>query len=220
MKVNTKILGVLAIAGVAFVAGRMDWFEASAPVATAEPLLQEGYEMSPEVQARMEAQMKAGQPGKNHEVLNDFVGTWEGTFTMWMEPGGDPMEVTGTVERKWVLDGRFIKERVIGNDEMGMGVFEGLGYIGYNNVDGQYEVAWMENHSTGIMMETGWYDPDAKVMHFSGAHRDVASGKLIRGVSKLDLSSPGHQSYVTWAVTPEGQKYKAFEGEMHRTSER
>ena len=210
MKVNTRVLGLLAIVGTAFAAGRMNLVPVVTPVATAEPLPQEDYDMPPEVQARMEAMERAAKPGKHHEHLNLLVGEWEGTFRMWMAPDTAAMEVTGTVVRTWIMDGRYIKENVSGTG------FEGLGFIGYNNVDGQYEVVWMENFATAIMFETGWYDPDEKTMHFSGTRRDAETGKVIRTASKMDLSSPDHHKFVAWTVGPDGRRYKSFEGAMHR----
>ncbi len=209
MKIKQNLVGVLAVAACAFVAGRIDWGWSNTSMA--EPLQQAGeFETTP----KMEAMVKAGTPGKNHEYLNKLIGTWVGTFRMWMEPGAPAIVFGGTVTREWILDGRYIKETVESDGPMGS--FRGLGFIGYNNIDGQYEFAWLENMSTAIMFGTGSYDADDKVMSFRGTHRDPLTGRVIYSTSKMDLSSPGLQRYVGYTIGPDGKKFKSFEGTMER----
>ncbi len=209
MKIKRNLVGVLAVAACAFAAGRIDWGWSNTSMA--EPLQQSGeFEATP----AMEAMVKAGTPGKNHEYLNQLIGTWVGTFRMWMEPGATAMEFPGTVTRQWILDGRFIRETVESNTDMGL--FRGLGFIGYNNIDGQYEMAWLENMSTAISFGTGSYDADDKVLSFRSTYRDPLTGRVINSTSKMDLSSPGLQRYVGYSIGPDGKKFKSFEGTMER----
>ena len=209
MKMKQNLVGLVAVAACAFAAGRIDWGWSNTSMA--EPLQQAGeFEATPE----MEAMVKAGMPGKNHEYLNQLIGTWEGTFRMWMEAGAPAMEFPGTVTREWILDGRYIRETVEANSEMGS--FRGLGFIGYNNIDGQYEFAWLENMSTAISFGTGSYDADAKVMMFRSTARDPLTGRVIYSTSKMDLSSPGLQRYVGYTIGADGKKFKSVEGTMER----
>ena len=90
-------------------------------------------EMTPE----QEAWMKAATPGKHHKVLEALIGDFNANVKIWMTPDGEPMEFSGTLSREWVLDGHFIKETVKADSPMGP--FEAIGFIGYNNIDGQYE---------------------------------------------------------------------------------
>ena len=61
-------------------------------------LAQEQPQMTPEQMAEMEAYIKAGTPGAPHEALASTIGTYELKIKSWHEPGGPPMEETGTVE--------------------------------------------------------------------------------------------------------------------------
>lgn len=61
-----------------------------------------------------------------------------------------------------------------------VGTFRGIGFIGYNNVDGQYELAWMDTMSTAIVFETATYDPEKKILEFRGSHRDPLTGRVIQ----------------------------------------
>lgn len=212
MRINRNGWGLLAVAGIAFAAGRLSFVLGGQPLASAQPA-QDQPDM--EMSAGMEAMAKAGAPGEHHQYLNQMIGEWEGMFTMWMEPGEEAMmRMPGTVKREWVLNGRYIHETVESESEWGK--FRGLGYMGYNNMDGQYEFIWMDTMSTAIMFETGSYDPDSKVLTTRGSHRDPASGHVFSSRGTLDLSDPNRHTYVGYATGPDGKEFKHFEGIMER----
>ena len=211
MRINRSVWGLLAVAGIAFAAGRLSFALGGQPQASAQPA-QDQPDM--EMSAEMEAMAKAGAPGEHHQYLNRMIGEWEGTFRMWMGPGAPTMEMPGTVTRDWVLDGRYIRETV--DSEGPWGKFRGIGYMGYNNIDGQYEFIWMDNMSTAIMFETGTYDPDSKVLTTRGSHRDPASGHVFSSRGTLDLSDPNRHTYVGYSTGPDGKEFKHFEGTMER----
>ncbi len=212
MRINRSVWGLLAVAGIAFAAGRLTIVLGGQPLASAKPA-QDHPDM--EMSAEMEAMAKAGAPNEHHKYLNRIIGEWEGLFRMWMEPGAEPMEMPVTVKREWVLDGRYIHETV--ESESKWGPFRGVGYIGYNNIDGQYEFIWMDTMSTAIMFETGSYDPNSKVLTTRGSHRDPASGHVFSSRGTLDLSDPNRHTYLGYATGPDGKEFKHFEGTMERT---
>ncbi len=139
-----------------------------------------------------------------------LVGDWQGEVKIWMHPGAEPMVMPATIHREWILDGHYIQERVESHSDMG--TFQGLGFIGYNNLDGQYEVAWLENQSTAIMVGTGSYDPASKVMATRGNHRDPVTGKMIYSRGELDMSNPKRQIMTDYATGPDGKEYLSFKG--------
>jgi hypothetical protein len=208
MKINRNIVGLIAVAGVAYAAGHFGVLSGSGSDAWA----QTEREPSPEDLAYM----KAGTPSKHHEILGQMVGEWEGRFTMRMDPNAEPMVTTGTVSRKWVLDGRFVQEDVVGQIP-DLGTFRGLGFVGYNNFDGQYESIWMENMSTAIAVSRGNYHPDRKVLHMAGDVRDPVTGRVVHQWGKMDMSDPDRHIYTGYATDPDGRTYTAFEGVMERT---
>jgi hypothetical protein len=203
MRITRNAVALAGVAAVAFAAGHIRLGDRG-PTARADDKPQQ------ELDPRMQACLDAGTPGQNHKYLDALIGHWDGVYRMWMEPGADPMEFRGTVDREWILGNRYVKEKVEATSEMG--TFTGLGFIAYNNVDGQYEIAWLDSMSTGIYHETGTYDPDKKVLSTRSSHRDPATGRLVTGWGTLDLSNPDRQAYVGYAVDPEGRPFKAFEG--------
>ena len=119
-------------------------------------LAQEGDEypqMTPEQMAEMEAYMKAGTPGAPHEALAAAVGSYDLKIKSWHEPGGPPMEETGTATRTMALDGRVLMEDLTAS-MMGMS-FTGHGMTGYDNVIGKYWSIWTDSMSTGLMVSEG-----------------------------------------------------------------
>jgi Protein of unknown function (DUF1579) len=76
---------------------------------------------------------EAGKPGPEHQKLQPLVGDWNFTLKLWTDPSQSPAELTGTVERKWIMDGRFVQETVKGQCAKTGKTFEGMGLIGYHN---------------------------------------------------------------------------------------
>ena len=214
MRISRRMLGVVAVAGLAFAAGRTNLFSRGQPLASAQTAQEQppGSHLPADVLARM----TAGAPGEHHRQLNALIGDWEGVFRLWIEPGGPPMESRGTVSRMWVLGGRYIHEAVDAEAFGGGGAFHGIGYIGFNNVDGRYETVWLDNQSTGVSIETGTYDPESKIMRTRGTHRDPATGQVMSSRGRLDLSDPDRHSYTGYMTGADGKEVKSFEGVLRR----
>ena len=214
MRINRNIAAVLALTALAFVAGRAGGL-GGAPVATAQQMQQEiQEEMPPELSPDMLAAIEAGTPGEHHKHLDPLIGEWVGEFKIWMEPGGEPMVSKGTISRKWILGDRFVHEVVEATSDWG--AFRGIGFLGYNNVDGQYEAIWMDSMSTGIYFETAAYDPDSKMLRTRGTYRDPASGHVLQSRGVMDLSNPNRHVYEGYMTGPDGKEYKSFAGVTER----
>ena len=175
----------------------------------AEPPAAHQHDMSAEEKAMMEAYMKAGTPGKQHESLAKTAGKWDLSMKSWMAPGAPPTESKATAERAMVLGGRVLTEKVHG-EAMGQ-PFEGHGMTGYDNVTGKYWSTWNDSMSTGIMTSTGTCDEAARSCSFMGTMVDAISGqsKNLRMVSKW--TNDDHEVFEMWEPTPDGKEFKAME---------
>ena len=148
-------------------------------------LAQEGNEppqMTPEQMAEMEAYMKAGTPGPPHQTLASTAGSYDLKIKSWNEPGGPPMEETGTATRTMGLDGRVLIEELT-SSMMGM-PFTGHGMTGYDNVTGKYWSTWTDSMSTGLMVSEGTCDAQ-KVCSFTGSWNDP----ITKGPVKMRMTS-------------------------------
>src|SRR5262245_717481 len=85
---------------------------------------------SPE--ALLKALAEAGKPGAEHKKLEPFVGQWTFTMKLWTDPSQAPAEMKGTLERKWIMDGRFVQETARGECPKTGKTFEGMGLVGYD----------------------------------------------------------------------------------------
>jgi len=126
-------------------------------------------------QAEMEAMMKAMSPGPEHQQMARMVGDWGFTSKMWMAPGAQPSESSGTVHAESILGGRYIQTTWKGNF-MGMD-FEGHGTEGYDNLAKKYVSSWVDNMSTGILYTTGTCEQGGKVCRQAGSMIDPMTGK-------------------------------------------
>src|SRR5262245_12383985 len=118
MKAMLKALGMtVALALVLAVLAGRSWAEDAKSPPTPEALIQ--------------ALARAGTPVAEHQKLQPFVGDWAFTLKVYTDPNQPPAELKGVIERKWIMDGRFVQETVRGECCKTGKTFEGLGLLGY-----------------------------------------------------------------------------------------
>ena len=88
----------------------------------------------------LKALAEAGKPGPEHKKLQPFVGQWTFTMKLWSDPSQPPAEFKGRIERKWIMDGRFIQEATHGECVKTGKTFEGMGLVGYNAAQKKFTV--------------------------------------------------------------------------------
>ncbi len=140
---------------------------------------------APDEKAVMEAMMKAATPGDAHKKLDPTVGSWELVVKMWMDPSKPAEESKATSERKWIMGGRYVEEKVAG--EFGGMKFEGGGVMGYDNLKKKYTGGWIDNMSTGLIVSEGAYDADKKTFTFTNEMPDFSTGKTTKGKDVLTI---------------------------------
>ena len=174
-------------------------------------LAQEGQEqpqMTPEQMAEMEAYMKAGTPGPPHQEMASTTGNYDLKIKSWHEPGGPPMEETGTATRKMALDGRVLMEELT-SSMMGMS-FTGHSMMGYDNVTGKYWSTWTDSMSTGLMVSEGTCDAQ-NVCSFTGSWNDpIKKGPVtMRMITRW--TSPTTQIFEMYGPGKDGKEVKMME---------
>jgi hypothetical protein len=167
----------------------------------------EGGQISPE--KIMELVAKLGTPGPQHKLLEPLIGEFTCKVKMYMAPGKPPVESVGTVSRKWILDGRFIHERYTG-EAMGK-PFTGLGWIGYDNKQKKYTVAWIDSMSTSIMTTVGTYDPDTKTFTYVGEEDSPFFGGRVKMRDLVRISDADTQVLEMYRQTKGAPEFKMLE---------
>jgi uncharacterized protein DUF1579 len=155
----------------------------------------------------MDAMMKAGTPGPQHAELAKGAGAWTFTGKFWMDPAKPPMEASGTAERTIMLDGRVLAE-VVHSEMMGM-PFEGHGMAGYDNTLGKYWSTWMDNMSTGFMVQ--WGTCDGTTCNFTGEYADPVTRKLKKNRSVMRHEGTDKEVMEGYETGPDGKEYKSME---------
>lgn len=150
---------------------------------------QETQEYASDMAATMEAYRNAGMPNERHEALERLVGTWDVTVKMWMDPSDEPMVSKATSTHEMVMDGRFIRYELEG-EFMGQ-PFRGFGLTGYNNVTGEYEAMWIDNHGSAIYRYAGHMD-DAGELVMHAETQDPVTGEMVESRSVMRFVSDDH----------------------------
>ncbi len=135
----------------------------------------------PDMAAMMKRWEELSKPGEWHTKLNDFVGSWVTSSSMWMEGPDRPATVTkGTAEVKWTLDGRFLQQDATG--EMMGKPMHGIGYTGFDNGSKRYEMFWIDNTSTAMYTGDGVFDQPGMRLTFYGKMDDPTTGEYGKNV--------------------------------------
>lgn len=165
-------------------------------------------QMTPEQQAEMEAYMKAGALGPQHEMMADHVGTFDVAIKSWMDPAAPPMESKGVAIRTLHMDGRVMHEEFQG-DMMGM-PFTGLSRSGYDNVSGKWWSTWTDSMSTGIMVSEGECDEDFNCTYV-GTYNDPVKGAAVTNRYEAKWISPDEQHFAMYGAGHDGNEMKMME---------
>jgi hypothetical protein len=181
---------------------------AALPALPALPADAQEPQMSEQDKAMMEAMMKAGTPGKEHEWLAKKAGSWTFTGKFWMNPAAPPMETTGTVERSMILNGRVLAETV--KTSMMGEPFEGHGMTGYDNVKHQYWGTWNDSMSTALMVSWGTCD-ESGACSFTATVTDPMSGETRQ--TRMTSRDEGSDKELMEAFDkgPDGKEFKTME---------
>src|SRR5262249_37412844 len=141
------ILAALAVAGAVWLAG--------ATSATGG-----GEKKTPSLGEMVGTVAQIGTPGPEHKQPGGLARHRRRRGKFFLAPGTPPNESEGTMQRKWIFDGRFLAEHYEGK-AMGK-PFKGLGLLGYDRQKKKYTNVWVDSMSTGIMTSLGTYDPQSK----------------------------------------------------------
>lgn len=165
-----------------------------------------GKPMDPEAQKALWA--KLATPGEEHRQLAHLAGSWTTKTREWMEPDKPPMETTGSVETKILLDGRFLQQDMTGQ-MMGQ-PFSGVEIIGYDNLLKRYVTAWMSTMSTGIFMMEGTASADGKTITLQGQHPEPDGGYMKhRAIWKI--VDDNTQTFDMYGAYHGGKEWKMME---------
>lgn len=167
----------------------------------------------------MQKWMDSMKPGKQHQALEHFVGTWETTMKIWMGgPGTPPSETKGITTVKWVLGKRFLMEEHKGQmplpdmtGQMQLQPYEGIGMTGYDKHRNMYQSSWTSNMQTNMLTMTGSADPSGKVFRYYGEMDEAMLNVIGRTVKYVTTIQDENTHVFEIFDLHAGDNYKVIE---------
>lgn len=161
-------------------------------------------------------EMKMMMPGDFHAKLKPMAGKWTYVTKMRMTPDEPWSEATGKAEFRWALGGRFLIQEIKGNPGpmdamMGGQPFEGLGTLGYDNMEKKYFSLWGDNMGTGFVESWGTCDESGKTFTFTGEADCHMTGKkeTIKQITKVVNNDKF--TFEMWGKGPDGKEFQSLE---------
>jgi hypothetical protein len=180
-----------------------------AGLAMAQEKAQLGKAPEPAADPMMEAWIKASSPGEAHKLMQKHVGEWVAEVKLWMDPSAEPMVSKGKGTNTLIFGGRYLESRFVG--EFQGQPFEGIGYMGYDNVQKKFVNFWIDSSSTWFMLSSGTTDKAGKVWRNSGEVSDPMTGKMKPYREEAVFETPDRIVSRAYDKTPDGKEFKSME---------
>ena len=135
-------------------------------------------------------------PGAGQEKLNPLVGTFDVMIRTWMSPGSEPVESTASMVSTWVLGGRYVQSMLVGN--VAGEPFNGIGYVGFDNVSKNYQAAWMDTGSTGMILYTGGFDESGQSATMKASIQNALTARPDVLELRLTIDPEGNHVTELW----------------------
>jgi len=214
-----SVLSLVAVIGLALPAFAQDTGKPATKPATPAAPAHKQPEAKPAAaqpgqDASMEAWAKVANPGDNHKILATLAGTWTAKCKFWMGgPEAPATESTGTSTNTSVLGGRFIRMDFKG--QFMESPFEGLGYLGFDNVDQKFVGSWMDTMTTSMATTSGKYDAVKKSITMTGQFKDPATGQMVNNREVHTIVDNNTLKFEMFHAGADGKEVKV--GEINYT---
>jgi hypothetical protein len=148
-------------------------------------------------------------PGKEHQMLKSFNGTWVGELSMWMSPGSAPTKSIVTATNKMILGGRY---QVSVQKGMFNGMpYEGQSITGFDNARKNYIASWVDNMGTGIIKMEGPWNETTKTIELRGTEIDPGTGKEKSIRESFRIMDNDRQIMAMFETGEDGKENKVME---------
>jgi len=146
------------------------------------------------------------KPGKFHELLKQFEGTWETKSEFQMGPDQPAMKSKGTETTKFGVGGLFLITDVKSEME-GMAMpFDAHSIWGYDEHKKKFTGSWVDNMSTAIWPSEGTVDDAGKVFTLTMEGPDPASGKTFKIKLVHEITGKDTRKLTLFMPGPDGNE--------------
>jgi hypothetical protein len=149
--------------------------------------------------ARMAAWMELGEPGPEHRRMAELEGVWDQTISHTMYPGAEPRVSNAVATIEPIFGGRYLLQRYEGAFEIGDQKipFEGMGIMGYDRLEEEHFLVWIDSMSTMTMVVRGTASDDGDTVTYLGEMTDPVTGKPM-GLKSVHRRMPDGSMRMEW----------------------
>lgn len=144
------------------------------------------------------------KPGKQHEFLKQFEGSWDCTAKFMMEPGKPMMESKGTETATMGLGGFWLSFEYKG--EMMGAPFTGRGTMGYDQQKQKYVGTWIDSMKSGLFISEGTGDEHGKVFTMIAQGYCDSEGKSITMKQVYEIKDKDSWTLTFLSPNPDGKE--------------
>jgi Protein of unknown function (DUF1579) len=154
----------------------------------------------------MSQKFEASLAEGNHSLLKSFEGTYEGTTTVWFEPGSKGEEAACSGSLRSILGGRFLLHEY--KSSLQGKPIEGLAIFGYSIGDEKLQCAWVDSfhNGTAIMLSEN-SDPSTPFSFLGYYGKDPKWGWR----TAIERPSKNQIKITMYNIEPGGSDEKAVE---------
>ncbi len=163
--------------------------------------------------ARQEGIPQAPKPQKEHEWLQNFVGTWDFHAKFTMAPGAPPMEPKGVQLDRMTAGGLWLI--IDAMEDKKEAPFHGHGMVGYDTEKKKFIGVWVDNHGTKFEMSEGTADMAANSLKMESEVTGM-DGKPMKLKQASTIKDKDHKSLGFFSALPDGKEVKVGEIEYTR----
>lgn len=98
----------------------------------------------------------AAEPGPEHALIRQMVGTWDVQARIWTGPDAEPTMLPPAVAHRRLIDNTFFEEVMKPAPGSDQEPFTRLAYLNYNDVSKRYEWISMDTRAPQMMYETSY----------------------------------------------------------------
>lgn len=154
------------------------------------------------------------EPAPPHALLRRFVGAWQGTTRLWLDPDGAPEETPHALRAQLILGGRWLRLEYAGTAMAKPHAGEML--LGFHAAARQYELAWVDSFHTAssIMLSTG-PDSGAPLVDVVGSY--AAGNERWGWRTRLQCTASGELAIDAFNISPDGKEFPAIATRLTRS---
>lgn len=167
-----------------------------------------------DTEATAKAWMDFMTPGKMHDWMAKWNGTWEAEVSQWMDPAAPASKSKAVNVQSSIMNGLYTVGKFTSN-MMGMPM-EGQSTMGYDNVKKMFISTWVDNFGSGIVVLTGNYDEATKTLHLKGKQTDPTTGKDCDLREEMKIVDDNTYTLTMFGTGADGKEMKVMEGTFKR----